>query len=106
MIYTPFNGTDHTCTKINFRGFEISIAMDDRSLGGGQPLTRTTLIVYKDGKDVTAELPGITNVDLEGIRDCDAEDLYKVMQAIANMPVSADVSGCIRDVLGNLQVGA
>ncbi len=87
MIYTPRSGnTDHTCTKINFRGFEISIAMDDRSLGGNRPLTRTTLAVFKDENDVTAELPGITNVTEYGIRECDAEDLYKVMQAIAALP--------------------
>lgn len=99
MIYTPYNGTDHTCTKINFRGFEISIAMDDRSLGGRRPLTRSTLIVYKDGKDVTAELPGITNVFPEGIRDCEAEDLFKVMQAIASLPVSADVSEAFSEIV-------
>ena len=56
MIFTPRSSdTNHTCTKINFRGFEISIAMDDRCLGGDRPLTRSSLAVHKGrywGQDI------------------------------------------------------
>ena len=87
MIYTPRSeDTNHTCTKIMFRGFEISIAMDDRCLGGNRPLTRSVLAVFKGDKDVTYRFRGVSNNATEnGILDCKAEDLYKVMQAIAEI---------------------
>ena len=46
MIFTPRSSdTGHTETKIEFRGYEISIGMDDRSRGGNAPLTRSSLMV-------------------------------------------------------------
>ena len=62
----------------------------ERDSENGTLVTRTTLAVFKGDKDVTAELPGITNVTEDGIRDCDAEDLYKVMQSIASLPAVTD----------------
>ena len=84
MIYTPRSSdTNHTCTKINFRGFEISIAMDDRCLGGDRPLTRSSLAVYKDGQEVTYKFAGRHNTDNGAILDVESETLFEVMQAIA-----------------------
>jgi hypothetical protein len=68
MIYTPRsmidainredkNGTlinPQVCTKIEFRGYEISIAMDS-SIGPGD-LRRSDIRIYKDNEDVTKVL--------------------------------------------------
>ncbi|OHA87749.1 MAG: hypothetical protein A3A96_02035 [Candidatus Zambryskibacteria bacterium RIFCSPLOWO2_01_FULL_39_39] len=101
MIYTPRSSdTNHTCTKINFRGFEISIAMDDCGLRGNKPLTRSSIAVFnKNEANVTDIIARETNLKLDHgeILNCDAEDLYKVMQAIVNLPVSAGVRGVLED---------
>lgn len=62
LIYTPLpmvianhtkdNGNYQTCTKINYYGFEISIA-SDQSLCAGNDLQRTEIRVYKGAHDVT-----------------------------------------------------
>jgi hypothetical protein len=62
LIYTPLpmvianqtrdNGNYQTCTKINYYGFEISVA-SDQSLCAGNELQRTEIRIYKDNHDVT-----------------------------------------------------
>lgn len=71
MIY-GMKSRNHTQanTKIMFRGFEISIAMDD-SCGVMQNLCRTEIVVYHNNVEQFRE-PGD-----------DAEALYKIMQKIA-----------------------
>lgn len=95
MIYTPRSSdTNHTCTKINFRGFEISIAMDDRCLGGNRPLTRSSLVVYKGDQEVTSHFAGLHNTDNGAILEVEGETLFEVMQAIAKetpAPMMLDV---------------
>ncbi len=84
-------------TRIEFKGYEISIAMDDGNRGGH--LTRTSIIVYKDERDVTATL-GLDKVSDEGIIHPTGEDLLKVMQAIERLEhVPADVSESFSDMV-------
>ncbi len=66
-------------TKIEYKGFEISIAMDDGHRG--RDLRRTSIIVYKDDRDMTSEL-GLEKVTVHGIVDPSGEDLFKIMEAI------------------------
>ena len=83
MIYAPRSSdTNHTCTKINFRGFEISIAMDDRCLSGSRCLTRSSLAVYRGVENVTHQVAGRHNLVDGEILFCDGETLFEIMQAI------------------------
>ena len=84
MIYAPRSSdTNHTCTKIQFHDFEISIALDDRSIGGTYPLTRCGLAVYKDGKSVTEKFAGSHKVENGEILEPEGMVLFEIMQAIA-----------------------
>jgi len=75
MIYSPKPLTqEQFCTKIIFRGFEISISMDD-FCGALQQLSRTNIRVYKGQgfyEDVTDYFGFNTN----------AEDLFDIMKRI------------------------
>lgn len=64
------------CIKIQFGGYEISIAMDD-SCGALPNLSRTEIRVYRlsDDVDVTAQFGG-------PLYGCSGEDLYGLMQDI------------------------
>lgn len=62
------------CTKIEFRGYEISISSDS-SHGPGN-LFRTDIRVYKDEVDVTASFSKHLLTD--------GEDLYSIMREIAD----------------------
>jgi hypothetical protein len=92
MIYAPRSSdTGHTQTVIQFRGYKILIAMDDRSRGGDTPLTRSSLIVIKDSEEeVTHRFAGRHNTDNEAINDPEGETLYEVMQAIASEGTRAE----------------
>lgn len=66
----------HCCVKIEHKGYEVSIALDD-SCGSFTKLLRCDIRVFKDTKNVTAELfPGQEN----NLRT--ADDLLMVLQAI------------------------
>lgn len=68
---------NHACVVIPFKGYEISIAMDD-SCGAFKNFYRTDVRVYKDEIDVTDKF-------LEGGKDRlgdDAETLLKIMKQI------------------------
>lgn len=94
MIYTPFacvdmilrehrNGTltnPQTCTKIEFRGYEISVAMDS-SLCFGRDLRRTDIRVFKDDKDVSDQF---LDTDCNMIYGS-GEELFRVMERIRNL---------------------
>lgn len=92
MIYTPFSvvgvmlsefrerGTilnPSVCTKIEFKGHEISVAMDS-SLKFGNNLARTDIRVYRENKDVSSEFFQEDETMLYG----DAETLLRVMNQI------------------------
>lgn len=92
MIHTPFgviklmldehreNGTilnPSVCTKIDFKGYEISIAMDS-SLKFGRDLVRSDIRVYKDNKDVSKDFL----VEDENMLYGDAETLLRIMKQI------------------------
>ncbi len=70
-------------TKIEYKGFEISIAFDDGHRGGH--LTRTSIMVYRGDKEVT-RMVGVNieerRVTEEGIIDPKGEDLIEIMRAI------------------------
>jgi hypothetical protein len=53
-IWSPkiANGTQQACCKIPYKGYEISIAMDD-SCGAYDSLSRSSICVFRDGEDVT-----------------------------------------------------
>jgi hypothetical protein len=84
------NDPSRNVVKIEFKGFEISIAMDDGLRG--RDLTRAMISVYKDDNDVTASL-GLEKVTEDGLIDPTGEDLFKIMQAIERQKsVSSDAS--------------
>jgi arabinogalactan endo-1,4-beta-galactosidase len=66
---------------IPFRGYEISIALDDSHRG--QNLTRATLAVFRNDEDVTADFSSIGNFTLDGMIYPTGEELFKLMQAVA-----------------------
>lgn len=91
-IHTPFGVvsrmlTEHqqtgtvlnpsVCTKIEFSGYEISIAMDS-GICFGNDLTRSDIRVFKDDKEVTDRFLRGDEKMLYG----DGETLYRVMQQI------------------------
>ena len=81
--------------RIQFRGFEISIASDDRSRGGNAPLSRSSLMVFKGKEVVTIQFAGRHSTYNSAIEEVDGETLFEVMQAIASVPtdpVSNDVA--------------
>jgi len=55
-IWAPKGMTCSACTKIPYKGYEISIAMDD-SCGTLEDYSRSDIRVYRDydGKDVTED---------------------------------------------------
>lgn len=65
------------CTKVEFRGYEISIAMDS-SLQYGRDLSRTDIRVYKDDKDVSEKFLDEGCNMIYGT----AEELFRVMKMI------------------------
>lgn len=94
MIYTPRVCIDalfhpvvlglknkQVCTKVEFKGFEISIAMD--SSHGDGDLKRTDIRVYSitKGKDISE----LFYVDGETMLYGDAETLLRVMKQIEVM---------------------
>lgn len=72
--------------RIRFRGFEISIASDDRSRGGNAPLSRSSLVVFKGDQEVTYKFAGRHNTTNGAIEEVDGEALFEVMKAIAEHP--------------------
>jgi hypothetical protein len=62
----------HANTKIRFRGYEISIAMDD-SCGKLRQLSRTEIAVFRDDKEVSSEFRHASG---------DAENLFLLMKSI------------------------
>jgi len=92
MIYTPRVCIDalfhpvvlglknkQICTKIDFNGFEISIAMD--SSHGDGDLARTDIRVYKDDVDISNQFFEADERMLYG----DARTLLHVMKKIEAM---------------------
>lgn len=96
MIYTPFVSINmllaqkemgallnpSVCTKIDYKGFEISISMDS-SLKFGRDLTRTDIRVYDK-----AHSGDVTDAFLQGDERMlygDAETLLRVMKQIEQM---------------------
>lgn len=82
-IYTPLAATIvgkgcQTCTKIDFRGLEISIAMDNSCAPAySRDLRRAEVRIYDNSigkEDLTEEYGGPWH---------DAEGLYEAMNAIA-----------------------
>ncbi len=69
--------------RIQFRGFEISIASDDRSRGGNAPLSRSSLMVSENGHEVTYRFVGRHNTCNGAIEEVEGETLFEVMQVIA-----------------------
>lgn len=84
MIYAMRpRGNEQVCTRIEFRGFEISIAMD--AFHAGSPaLMRRTLAVYYNDRDVTANFYPSEGVrmTLDGVVDCTGDDLFDIMKQI------------------------
>ncbi len=76
-------------TKVEFKGYEISIAMDDGHRG--RQLTRASIAVFKGDRDVTAEL-GLEKVTADGLIDPTGEDLFKIMQAIDQLEPTREVT--------------
>jgi len=76
-LYTQKNKAANT--KIEFKGFEISIAMD--SSHGDGDLTRTDIRVYKENDDVTIRFLDKDEYMLYG----NAETLLRVMKQIEQM---------------------
>lgn len=72
--------------RVQFRGFEISIASDDRSRGGNAPLSRSSLVVFKGDQEVTYKFAGRHNTSNGAIEEVDGEALFEVMKAIAGHP--------------------
>lgn len=93
LIYTPLpmvianqtkdNGDYQTCTKINYYGFEISIA-SDQSLCAGNDLQRTEIRVYKANHDVTDRFVKHynDNCHFETNTFTSPEDLHFIMDTI------------------------
>lgn len=78
MIYGIPMQAGSALTKIEFKGFEISIAMDDSYLGG--MMFRINVRVFKDTTD---EIKFVNTG--EGV---DGEGLFKLMQEIAKIDAS------------------
>ena len=80
---TKSNGYYQTCTKINYYGFEISVA-SDQSLCVGNELQRTDIRVYKGDHDVTARFVKHYNDNsgFETIIFTSPEDLHFIMDTI------------------------
>ena len=84
MIYgRRSSNTGSANTIIQLYGYEVSIAMDDRSRGGDAPLTRTSLMVTKDGEEVTRQFAGVRNTENGAINDPEGWELLAVMRRIA-----------------------
>lgn len=91
LIYTPLSmvianqttgkGNYQTCTKINYYGFEISVA-SDQSLCASNDLQRTDIRVYKGAHDVTDRFVKRHNNSLETIVFTSPEDLHFIMDTI------------------------
>ena len=90
-------------TKIEHKGFEISIAFDDRHRGGH--LTRASIIVYKGDEDVTRKVGANIEerrVTEEGIIDPKGEDLVEIMRAIDALEPTRktdDLGGALSDIV-------
>ena len=95
MIHTPFGviqlmlrehqqkGTvlnPSVCTKIEFKGYEISIAMDS-SLQFGRDLVRSDIRVFKDDKEVSQFFYDEGCNMIYGT----AEELFRVMKQIESI---------------------
>lgn len=85
MIYGKrSNDPGRANTKIEYKGYEISIAMDDGHRG--RDLTRTSIVVYKDGHDVmdSLGLPSKTHskITADGIIDPNGDDLFNILAMI------------------------
>ena len=92
MIYTPIECIDQikqneagtvesTCTKIEFHGYEISVAMHSARPGGN--LVRSSIMVFVAGSDmdVTSDFLEEDETELAG----DGYTLYRVMAQISTM---------------------
>lgn len=95
MIYTPRVCTDmieeqatwpsphrSVCTKIDFKGYEISISMD--SSHGPGDLCRTDIRIYQKDADVTSMFCAADEFMLYG----NAETLLRVMKQIESGSVN------------------
>lgn len=92
-------------TKIEYKGFEISITFDDGHCGGH--LTRSSIVVYKGDDDVTRKVGAnieARRVTEEGIIDPKAEDLIEIMRAIDTFGHAKVKGDC--DVCGGTCIGA
>ncbi len=82
MIYTVNTGTGAVCTKIDFMGYEISIAQDDSCGAFNGVMQRSDVRLYKDNEDVTAEFGDFRWVS--------GEDIFKIMKMIENKVQGAE----------------
>lgn len=73
----------NVCTKIEYKGFEISIASDSSCKENERILTRTDLRVYKDDIDVTEDV-----CQYKEIYRPTLEDIIKVKDWIDNYLMS------------------
>jgi hypothetical protein len=74
------------CTKMEFMGYEISIAMD-QSLGASNDLKRTEILLFRDGEDVTTTFLDKYNEEFELFLTpmrvfTDSNDLFWIMKTI------------------------
>ena len=86
-------------TKIEFKGYEISIAMDDGHRG--RHLTRASIAVFKGDRDVTGEL-GLEKVTADGLIDPTGEDIFKIMRKIDELESQRpadDLNGTFTDIV-------
>ncbi|MBX4181315.1 hypothetical protein KW807_00425 [Candidatus Parcubacteria bacterium] len=85
------NDPSKSVVRIDFKGFEISISMDDSHRGKGD-LWRSSIEVYKNNLQVTDSL-GLDNVTVDGIVNPDGTDLFKIMQAIDQLEPTRTIQG-------------
>lgn len=98
MIYADRPESPNQVThRISFRGFEISIASDDRSRGGNAPLSRSSIVVFRGDQEVTYKFAGRHNTTNGAIEEVDGETLFEVMKAIAEHP-EAEQSQTLLDI--------
>lgn len=103
MIYgVRSNEPWRACTRIEYKGHEISIAMDDGNRG--RDLTRASIIVYMKDQDVTANLATTlepataAKITPDGIIDPKGEDLLNIMMAIDKLMAPYEVPDSLNEV--------
>lgn len=73
--------TGYACTKIPYKGYEISISMDD-SCGALPVYARSNIAVWHGGRNVTHNLFG---EETYGILPADAENLKMIFEKIDHL---------------------